>query len=201
MSERLGSRFSPPSFQPTPYYLIVCEGGTEQQYFKEWERRLKTKARFKILPNVGVPLTLVQTAIKERNSLLSSGISPTELRTWCVGDLDSHPNVPKAINLAKGKKINFALSIPCLELWFYLHFVDHRAYIHRDDVIRVSTKELEIKGKNNLTTKALNTLLKETAVASSRADNLEKMHKGNGSNYLENPRSGIFRLVDELRIL
>jgi len=201
MSERLGSRFSPQSFLPSPYYLIVCEGETEQQYFKEWERRLRTKARFKILPNVGVPLTLVQTAILERDSLLANGISPSELKTWCVGDLDSHPNVPRAINLAKGKKINFALSIPCLELWFYLHFVDHRAYIHRDNVIRLSIKQLGIKGKNNLTTKALNSLLKETATASSRADYLEKMHIGNGSNYLENPRSGIFRLVDELRTL
>ena len=180
---------------------MVCEGETEQQYFKQWERILKGKANFKILPNVGVPLTLVQTAISFRKQLVSEGTKASNLKTWCVGDLDDHPNVLKALDLARRKSVEFALSIPCLELWFYLHFKDQRSHIHRDDITRRSIAELGIKTKNNLTSMALERLIKETDQAIVRADFLENMHLGNGSGHLENPRSGIYRLVRELKSL
>ena len=41
---------------------------------------------------------------------------------WCVFDVDEHPYLNRALELARTSGISIALSNPCLELWFLLHF-------------------------------------------------------------------------------
>jgi hypothetical protein len=43
-------------------------------------------------------------------------------------DRDEHPNFARAIDLADRHGIKLAMSNPCLELWFILHFEDQTAY-------------------------------------------------------------------------
>ena len=42
--------------------------------------------------------------------------------------------LPRAFDLARRHQISVAVSNPCIELWFVLHFEDHRAWIDRHAV-------------------------------------------------------------------
>lgn len=200
MSRKLNSQFSrsAPPLQIT--YILVCEGKTEEQYFKQWERLLRGKANFRILGSIGSPISLVERAIVEKKYLIRSGKKDSDLRVWCIGDRDEHQKMEQALDHAKRKGIQYALSIPCIELWFLLHFEDQRAHLHRDEAIRRSKGHLEIVTKN-LSSTALDLLFQNVDYAVQRATHLEKMHTGNESGPLKNPRSLIHALVSELRSL
>jgi hypothetical protein len=200
VSSRIGSRFATPKAPTLPTYLVVCEGKTEEQYFKQWERVLRGKAKFRILGSVGSPISLVEVAIKERANLIRSGIIPSNIRVWCVGDRDDHHRMEEALDHARGKDFGYALSIPCVELWFVLHFQEVNAYLHRDDAIRSSRDYLGIKTKN-LSSSALEKLFANDNKAILRAQKLDQLHAGNGSDPLENPRSWLHILVLELKSL
>jgi hypothetical protein len=49
-----------------------------------------------------------------------------------VFDIDDHPNVTTAKQLAIDNDVALAVSNPCFELWALLHFSDQRAHIERD---------------------------------------------------------------------
>ena len=49
-------------------------------------------------------------------------------------DRDVHHKYADAIKMANDNGFRLAISNPCLELWFLLHFHDQTAWIHRDDV-------------------------------------------------------------------
>jgi RloB-like protein len=84
----------------------------------------------------GVPLSVVETAISEKR--LAEDRAKREgdenLRwdqVWAVFDIDDHPNVDDAKQLASANGISLAVSNPCFELWALLHFADQRAHIER----------------------------------------------------------------------
>ncbi len=85
----------------------------------------------RFLPITGVPMTVVQAAIEEREALLNarrrSKDSFDVFRVWAVFDRDDHPNVPDALALAKENKIDIAFSNPCFEIWPLLHLIDYGA--------------------------------------------------------------------------
>jgi hypothetical protein len=43
---------------------------------------------------------------------------------WAVFDVDEHPNIPDAIQMARDNSIRLAVSNPAFELWLLLHFRD-----------------------------------------------------------------------------
>ncbi|MDP1712323.1 MAG: RloB family protein [Candidatus Nanopelagicaceae bacterium] len=200
MSPKLNSQFARPATPPQVTYILICEGKTEEQYFKQWERLLRGKAKFRILGSVGSPITLVERAIAEKKYLVRSGIKASDLRVWCVGDRDDHHRMIEALDHARRKDIQYALSIPCIELWFLLHFEDQRAHLHRDEAIRRSKDHLDIPTKN-LPSAALDILFQNVDTAVQRATHLERMHASNGSGPLENPRSLLHILVSQLQSL
>lgn len=194
---RQGSSATKTQLRPT--VIALCEGKTEAQYLNEWGRRLREKVIIRAYESEGVPLTLVKKAIRHQKKELRSGVDPSKLHVWCVADEDSHPNLTAALDLAKKSNIEFALSIPCIELWLVLHFQDQTAYIDRFDVQRIC-KGL-IRCEKNLTTDALNHFIDEYGVARQRAINLEKKHEGDRSGPLANPQSSLWNLVDLLHSL
>lgn len=199
MTKRIGSRFKPIDLATLPTYLIVCEGLTEEQYFKHWKRRLSGKVNMHIHGERGVPLTLVEEAIKEKVALLQAGIASEQIHTWCVGDRDAHPFVVEALDRAQAKEINYALSTPCIELWFILHFKSQNAHIERRDAIHQSKALLNLKRTKNLDTPALDALFVRTEDALTRARKLETDHGLNSSGRLANPGSGLYLLVQQLK--
>ena len=53
---------------------------------------------------------------------------------WCVFDIDEHPNVARALELAASSGVNVYVTNPVrLDLWFLLHFEDQNAAIHRHE--------------------------------------------------------------------
>lgn len=135
--ERLRRR--PPKRLPRRRLLIVCEGKiTEPKYFAEFKREHRTQlVDIEITPDCGVPKSLVESAVERKKSAerLSRKEGDPFLKygeTWCVFDIDAHPNLAEARIQARDNGLKLAVSNPCFELWILLHFQDHRSHQERD---------------------------------------------------------------------
>jgi hypothetical protein len=53
---------------------------------------------------------------------------------WAVFDVDDHPNIPAALQMARDNAINLAVSNPAFELWLLLHFRDQPGIKGRAEV-------------------------------------------------------------------
>ncbi|HQN76247.1 MAG TPA: RloB family protein [Methanomassiliicoccales archaeon] len=105
-----------------PRMLIVCEGKrTEPNYFEGF-RREHHNVIISVRESPGkAPAQIVRCAI-ERADELDIGKVPGD-SVWCVFDVDecSDDEMRKAVELADGR-LKLAVSNPCFELWFLLHF-------------------------------------------------------------------------------
>lgn len=122
---------------------------------------------------------------------------PALASNWCVFDIDEHPYVAQAVELAASSGISVAISNPCIELWFLLHFQDQTAALHRHDAQRRSCELLNCK--KSPTAEALAELVTRYEDARRRAQELDRKHAGDGSPPGSNPSSGAWRLIDRLR--
>jgi hypothetical protein len=117
--------------------LVFVEGEvTEEQYLIHYRRRHRAKANVQIGDPHGTPFSLVERAVEakkddERDARRKGGRARDEY--WCVCDVDEHPKLREAIELAVRNDIKLAISNPCIELWFLIHFEDQFAYIDRHD--------------------------------------------------------------------
>ena len=57
---------------------------------------------------------------------------------WCVFDVDEHPQIADARQMARANGIELAISNPCFELWLLLHFRDSPGMQHRDTMRQVA---------------------------------------------------------------
>lgn len=133
-----------PWLEPKPRLLVVCEGEvTEPQYLRGFMAACRNPRVDLIIDRShGVPWSLVKVA-KERKLAAESAARRSDdenLRydqVWCVFDIDSHPNVPDAIQMARDNGIDLAISNPCFELWLVLHLRESPGAQHRHDVQRL----------------------------------------------------------------
>ena len=106
-----------------PELVVVCEGGTEERIVKALRSRWRIAAvRVEVLPNRGVPSTVVKIAKKERR---------TSTEVWVCFDRDEHPCWSSAIDTARACELRLAVSNPCVELFGLLLHGDQRAHIDR----------------------------------------------------------------------
>jgi hypothetical protein len=112
-------------------------------------------------------------------------------------DVDEHPDLPQAIDLAQRHGINLAVSNPCIELWFILHFEAQTAWIERKQAQNRS--ETLLGCSKALTNGALQALFDRHDDAKSRAQQLEDGHVTAGSDPGENPSSTVWRLIESIR--
>lgn len=113
---------------------------------------------------------------------------------WCMFDRDEHPNFDRAIDLANRHGINLAISNPCIELWFILHFENHTSFIERQ---KAQDRAEELLGCSKaLSGSALSALAESYGKARRRAMKLDEKHEGDGSPPRTNPSSGVWRLID-----
>jgi hypothetical protein len=145
-------------------------------------------------------MTLVDYAIQakreaQREERRGHGAAWDEI--WCVFDVDSHPNLNLAIAKAEASGIRVAVSNPCIELWFILHFEGQTAYIDRRGAQR---RARELLGcEKGLSDAALEALGEQYDRAKARAVELDAKHAGDGSPPRSNPSSGVWRFVDRIR--
>lgn len=127
--------------EPKLRILIVCEGQeTEPGYFRAFQHAAHNpRVHIKIARECGVPKTVVEVAIRLREEAKQEAKRQRDenLRwdeVWGVFDVDEHPNLDKARQLAEASSIQLAISNPCFELWALLHFQDQRAHVERHKV-------------------------------------------------------------------
>lgn len=123
-------------------------------------------------------------------------MSPRSRRTSPRSPLanNEHPKLLDALDMAQANNIKIALSSPCLELWFLLHFASQTAYIERHPAQKRS--EQYLKCSKNLTEAALDLLVENFTVAKSRAQALAMKHDADGSRQPWNLHSQVWKLVD-----
>ena len=95
-----------------------------------------------------------------------------------------------------GNEIEVAISNPCVELWFLLHFEDRTASISRHEAQRLAKQHLD-SGKS-LAPQALRLLEERHPDAKKRAIDLDRKHSGDGSPPRSNPSSDLWRLIDRI---
>lgn len=174
---------------------------TEDGYFKHWARQHRGEVVVNIHERNGGPLQLVEWAVasKKREAYEARrkrGDAHDEI--WCVFDRDRHPKVSEAIALAQQHGIRVAMSNPCIELWFILHYEDQTAHI---ESAKAQRRSHELTGcEKALTVSALKHLEAHYASAAKRAKALDKKHAGDDNPPRHNPSSEVWRLVDRIRL-
>jgi hypothetical protein len=181
--------------------LVFVEGlETEERYLTFWHRRHRDRVLVSIDAFRGGPLQLVEHAVQakargDKDARRGRGRPYDEI--WCVFDVDEHPHLAAATELARKHSIRVAVSNPCLELWFLLHYEDCNAYINRVEAQRRARGHLR-SGKV-LADAALVALAARHCDAVSRAVKLDVKHRGDGSPDGENPSSNVWQLIDLIR--
>jgi hypothetical protein len=180
--------------------LVFAEGElTEEDYLKYWHRRFRGRVNVEIHEFHGTPLALVERAAEAKakdEKVERRRLGRAHDEVWCVFDVDEHPRLEDALALATASGVKLAISNPCIELWFLLHFADQTAYIDS----RAAQKEAKVHlrcGKD-LSDHALDLLAENFPAAKVRAQELDKKHRGDGTRAPGNPSSGAWRIVDSI---
>ncbi|MHB8318453.1 MAG: RloB family protein [Acidimicrobiales bacterium] len=181
--------------------LVFVEGRrTEEMYLVDWHRRHRDEVSVSIDPFRGGPLQLVEHAVEAQwaeayDAKRQRGRPHDQI--WCVFDRDDHPNFVAAVDLAMRHDIRLAISNPCVELWFLLHFEDQNAFIDRRQA--QDRAEAVLHCSKVLTPRALQALSNRYDEAKARAIKLDEKHEGDGSVPGSNPSTRMWMIVDQLR--
>lgn len=180
--------------------LVFTEGRiTEEGYLNFYRKKYRTTVTVEVSDFHGTPLSLVKAAIQEKTAnekLERRGRGTAHEEVWCVFDTDQHPHLDQAFELADQHGIKVAVSCPCIELWFLLHFADQTAYIETKDA-QAKSKD-HINCRKALTDTALDTLDERYNDAKSRAQHLDTKHRGDATPAPANPSSSVWRLIDAI---
>ena len=124
-----------------PVILVVTEGRvTEPEYLRGFARASQNpRVRIEIVGGVGAPRTIVEAAreLKKAADKRARVENDENLRydeVWCVFDVDQHPNLQDAKQMARDNGLRLAVSNPCIELWLWLHFADQPGARHRHEL-------------------------------------------------------------------
>lgn len=185
-----------------PLSLLVFREGerTEEDYLLHWRRIFRDRTVVEIDPVPSGPLQLVQRAIKAKNQGVKDqrrGKGRAHDQIWCMFDRDEHANFDEAVALANSESIRLAISVPCIELWFILHFRDQYSYLDRNRA-QAESRGL-LRCEKSLSADALLLLERGANEAKVRALNLDAKHQGDGSPPLSNPSSTVWQLTDAIR--
>ncbi|SKA13219.1 RloB-like protein [Trichlorobacter thiogenes] len=181
---------------------VLCEGKvTEPDYIEKFSKKHINKL-VKVFPikGVGVPLTVVEEAVALKRKLLIKARKKGDsyrraFCVWSVMDIDDHPNIPAAINLALNNKIHICISNPCFEIWPFLHLKDHDAYIHRDDLHRRLNKEMPQYHHEDNPTVDYDLIADNYEIAKCRAIRINK-RRHEEDNDRGNPTTDVYNLLD-----
>lgn len=181
--------------------LVFTEGKkTEPVYLTHWSRAYREQVIVTIDDFHGAPLSLVQEAAARRAADLRAarrGRGDEYSEYWCMFDIDEHPNVARALELAASSSVAVVVTNPCIELSLLLHFQDQNAAIDRHDAQRKASEYLSC-GKTP-TSAALAALTSQYEEARRRAQALDRKHELDGSPRRSNPSSEAWRLVETIR--
>lgn len=154
--------------------------------------------KIEILDKHGVPMTLVKAAKKAREIALKDAKTQNDDNlafdeVWCLFDVDEHPRVNEARQMARDNDINVAVSNPCFELWLLLHFRDSPGAQDRHAIQRMLKVHLPTFNKHV----EFEALTGKYPEAKRRADSLQRQADADGEP-TRNPTTGVYRLTSAI---
>ena len=204
MSRKLERR--QPTRKITQKILIACEGSkTEPIYFNSIRNELRSSTlEIIVLDNQGKtdPGNIIEILIEKRQQMKNEKRWTTNDAAWAVFDGDEHIEKSRkswetAINRANSQKINLAITNPCFELWYLIHFQDHFAEINRDKLVKLLDKYIPGYNKSTCFYPKLLKPLTEKAIQS--AEKIAKQILRNELYEYSNPCcSGLPKLISSL---
>ncbi len=184
-----------------PIILIATEGEvTEPEYLEGLKRAVKNpRVEIEVFGGVGVPKTLVASAKKRKKAAEKRARRENDDNllfdeVWCVFDVDEHPNIADAKQMAEDNDIELAISNPCFELWLYLHFAEQPGMQHRHDLQRMLKKHMPKYDKHV----EYSDYAAGYDAAVKRATRLEENAKADNDEG-KNPITGVWRLTESIR--
>jgi hypothetical protein len=188
---------------PYDRLLIVCEGTqTEPNYFNEIRQFYKlSSANIAVLPSkYGTqPQQVVDYACDccRKNNKWE--------KVFCVFDRDDHTNFENAIKSAaakngqftndQGEKIQFYAvpSVPCFELWLYLHFSEITIEILRPDLLQRLERHMPAYNKS-----AEGHFAQTKANLTTAYKNAERLARNRNGSKIQNPFTAVDEVVKDL---
>lgn len=193
-----------PAREPKRQLVIFCEGKTEADYLNASAREYRALVEVTIVPEVGVPMTIVTQAKEKKKSLTreakrkGSNSFDALFEVWGVMDVDEHPMLEKAQDMARANGVELAISNPCFELWGLFHCCDHDAYIHRHDLQKKLSSLLKGYDHKDYPYFCYEEMKDHFELARQRA--LRGLERRIGDqNPAGNPSTDVFRLLDRIR--
>lgn len=200
-------RRAPPSRDVGRKLVIVCEGKkTERGYFEEIRKsyRLPTLKVKVIHADVTDPLSIVRAAIEYRQARKNERAWAKEDTAWAVFDGDEHRDANPdrwndAIQIARSNNIRLAVSNPCFELWYLLHYRSHTADVTRQRAFRLLKSHIsDYEKAKTLWPSPLEPLTDE---AIRRAKQLASRTETDELQPFTNPYTSVYELVESLLAL
>jgi RloB-like protein len=191
-----------PSFrEPKPLILIVCEGkNTEPQYLDGFLRACRNpRVKIRIAREQGVPRSIVEIAKENKKAAEADAKRRGDENlaydsVWCVFDVDEHPHIHDALQVARDNGVELAISNPCFELWLLLHFRESPGMQHRHKLKEML--KTHVPGYDKRVEYAIYSDGYSNAVV--RAIRLATNAPTPGG-FPPNPSTGIFRLTELIR--
>ena len=196
---------------PYPVIIIVCEGAkTEPIYFNHFKQRDKP-LRIEVVKSAAGKSyqALIEKAIQAKEKYVAG--TESNWTVWCVSDVDADHNIPnnqatkntqlsEYAKLANSYGFKIALSNPCFELWFLLHFIYTTGYVAScDAVVKKLIEHLPEYQKSN---DIYSLLLAKQTTAIGNARKLKQYHVEQGkSNFIgtsTNPYTNVWELIESL---
>jgi len=181
--------------EPQSILVIVSEGEkTEKKYFSNYRKRgcgLKIET-----PNTSRtdPVGLVNFAIRQIRKYDLDPEKDDEI--WCVFDVDDNEeNITEALDKAEENNIKIALSNPCFEIWFLLHFKFRDTSLTCNDAITELKDHLPDYSKNQ---DVFYEIVDRREKAISHAKKLNEIHNKRDNDLYSpesNPSTQVFKLV------
>jgi hypothetical protein len=194
-----------PEKELKPTVLIVCEDRVSSPgYFKFLSKlyRIKTKVRICGEECGSTPLNIIDYAKRLNEKRMREKKSKAYECIWCVFDTEGirnpHPFFREAINKAESNGFLLALSNPCFEYWYLLHFENTaKPGHHCDEIIRFLKKHYAsyAKGDEDI----FETIFENTDTAVTRARNYMENRFGDENPLDRNPSTEVYKLVEFLR--
>jgi len=188
----------------SPKFLIiaVCEGkNTEPEYLKSFAKQHGNGlVEVETVAPAGAPLTIVQKAVtikKARNAKKVVDSFDKLFEVWAVFDVDEHPNIPQAIDMAKANKVHTAISNPCIEIWALWHITPYCAHIHRHDLQRKLASAMPSYEPGRSKQFDFEQIKDDFDLAKTRAEKQLEDHEATG-NPCANPSTTFYRLLDRI---
>lgn len=189
-----------PTKDPKPIIFVVCEGEvTEPEYLRGFNKHCRNP-RVRIFDGGGVPRTIVERAkeIKQKAEKRARAEKDENLRydeVWCVFDVDEHPSVEDAKQMAKENELELAISNPCIELWLLLHFRESPGMQDRHKLLEMMKKYIADYNKH------VNFDRDYAAGYDDARTRAEKLDEQAALDHEENrnPTTGLWRLTESIR--